>query len=74
MTVKVKIYLTFTKIMAIVILVLGTIFAFINHNPEVMIFTLSLSGGLSGLKSWSDGLTRRREIDKNIPRDSDEIG
>jgi len=60
----ISIWLTFSKTMAIVILIVGSIFAYIFGNSEVIIFTLSLSGGLAGLKSWSEGLTRRRKIDK----------
>ena len=70
---KVSIYITFSKAMALIILLLGVIYAFINKDSEVFIFTISLSAGLSGLKSYSDGLTRRKEIDNSITNQS-EIG
>ena len=63
---KFNIYITFSKLMAIIVLIIGSIFSFYFHEPDVMIFTLSLSGGLTGLKSWSEGLTRRKELQKDI--------
>lgn len=74
---KINIFLTFSKIMSIIILILGTIFSFIYKNPEVIIFTLSLSSGLAGLKTWSEGLTKRKEINNitnPIIKPREEIG
>jgi len=72
MKIGVSIFITFSRAMALLVLIVGSIFSYLNHNPEVMIFTLSLAGGLAGLKSWSDGMTKRKEIDKK-PTDS-EVG
>jgi hypothetical protein len=63
MKVKVDIFITYTKLMAILVLLVGCIFSYIYNSSEVIIFTLSLSAGLAGLKSWSDGLTDRRKME-----------
>lgn len=60
MKIKVDIFITYTKLMAILVLLVGCIFSYIYNSSEVIIFTLSLSAGLAGLKSWNDGLTDRR--------------
>lgn len=62
MKVKVDIFITYTKLMAILVLIVGCIFSYIYNSSEVIIFTLSLSAGLAGLKSWNDGLTDRRKM------------
>jgi len=45
-------------------MIVGSVFSFYSGNAEVFIFTISLVAGLAGLKTWSEGLTRRRRIDK----------
>lgn len=56
--------ITFTKAFAFIILATGSVFAFINKNPEVMMFALSLAAGLAGLKNWNDARIQRRHIDE----------
>jgi hypothetical protein len=51
--------------MALLVLIIGGIFAFIYNSSEVIIFSISLAGGLAGLKSWSEGLTRRKGMETN---------
>jgi hypothetical protein len=63
---KIDLRITFTKIFAIIILAVGSVFSFITKNSEVMIFTLSLASGLSGLKNWQEGLTNRKEMGTNF--------
>lgn len=58
----VNIFITFSKLMALLVLIIGSTFAFIFNSSEVIIFSLSLAGGLAGLKTWSEGLTRRKHI------------
>lgn len=38
------------------------LFSFLFGNSEVIIFGISIAAGLHGLTSWSDGMTKRREI------------
>lgn len=64
MKISFNIYITTSKLAAYLILIIGTIFAFVYNNSEVIIFTFSLSAGLLGLKTWSEGLTRRH-MDRN---------
>ena len=57
-----KITITSSKILAYVILVVCSVYSFLYESAEVLIFAISIAGGLHGLRSWSEGLTRRREI------------
>lgn len=60
--------ITFTKAFSLLVLLVGSIFSFINKDANVMIYTLSLSAGLAGLKAFSDGLTERSHTKyKNNP-------
>jgi 5-bromo-4-chloroindolyl phosphate hydrolysis protein len=65
MKLTINIYITFSKMMALLVLIIGGIFSFLYNNSEVLIFSISLAGGLAGLKSWSEGLTRRKEMEMN---------
>lgn len=67
--IKINILITFTKFLAILVLVVGGLFAFLNKDAQVMIFTISLSAGLTGLKTWSEGLVKRKEIQSNSTYD-----
>lgn len=68
--IKVKLYLTFTKVMALLVLALGSIYSFYAKDPDVMIFTLSIAGGLAGLKSWSSALITRHRVQRGGYRGS----
>jgi len=48
------IFLTFTKLLSLAVLIIGSTYAFIFKNAEVIIFSLALSAGLAGLKNWTD--------------------
>ena len=63
MKVKTNIELTFTKLFSFLILTIGTIFAFIYKDPQVMMFALGLASGLAGLKNYSDMRIRSRELE-----------
>jgi len=65
--IKINIFITFSKIIALIIIILGSIFSFYFKNSEVMIVSFSLSAGLSGLKAWSEGLTTRKNIQNTTP-------
>lgn len=56
---------TLSKVLGFLIFLVGTFYAFFFKESEVMIFSFSLSAGLMGLKTWSEGLTQRKQIDKN---------
>lgn len=68
---KYNIYITFSKMMALIVLIIGTIFSFLYKNPEAMMFSLSMAGGLTGLKTWSEGLTKRKELQKENYKSTD---
>ncbi len=65
MKIQVNIFITFTKAFALLVLILGCIFSIVYNSSEVIIFTLSLSSGLAGLKNWQDALTDRKHMDRN---------
>lgn len=59
--IKTTIYLTFSKILSLIILIVGATFSFYTKNIEVLIVAMSLSAGLSGLKTWSDVKTKNNQ-------------
>jgi len=52
--IKISILLTFSKLLALLILISGVVISLLIKNSEVIIFAMSLSAGLAGLKSWND--------------------
>jgi hypothetical protein len=45
---------TLSKLAAYLILIIGSMFAFYFHDATVLISSFGISGGLLGLKNWSD--------------------
>ena len=62
MTLKIDIYLTFSKILALIVLAVGAYYAFTTKDTQVMIFAMSLSAGLSGLKTWQTAAIQKAQI------------
>jgi len=60
--VDIKVTITSSKILAYVILIVCGVYSFLYGSAEVLIFGISIAGGLHGLRSWSEGLTRRSEM------------
>ena len=49
------VHITFSKIFALLILLAGTIYSFFYKDSAVMITTLTISGGLTGVKTIKGG-------------------
>jgi len=60
---SISLIITSSKLLGYLILITGTIIAFVLKDAAVFISSAALSAGLHGLRSWSEGLTRRRELD-----------
>jgi len=71
--IKVNIEISLSKILAYIILILGSIYSFYTKESEVMIFAFSLSAGLMGLKSWDAGVTTRKQIESNTCKPNEEV-
>lgn len=61
--IKANIYITFTKAISLLVLAVGSAYSFYAKDPNVMIFTLSISGGLAGLKSWNSTTIAKAQIE-----------
>lgn len=56
-----SLYFTASKVLGYVIFIVGSIFAFINKDPNIFIFSSSIAAGLLGLKTWqSSALEKKR--------------
>ena len=53
--VKVDVLLTASKILAYIILTIGTIYSFIFHDASILITAFSCSAGLMGVKTFTAG-------------------
>lgn len=55
--------MTSSKILGYLILIIGTVVSFILKDSAVFISSAVLSAGLHGLRSWSEGMTLRRDME-----------
>jgi hypothetical protein len=58
----IAIYLTTSKFLAYVIFAVGSVFAFINKNPEVFMFSSGIAASLHGLKTWQQSSIEKTKI------------
>ncbi len=59
-----EIHLNFTtsKLMAYIMVILATVMAWFMGEPQIIMVIYPLAAGLLGLKSWSQGVTERKNI------------
>ena len=57
---------TLSKTVAIVILVVGSVFSFVFGSSEVLISTFGITGGLLGLRNWSEVIIRKTRINNGL--------
>lgn len=62
---KFNINFTTSKLLAYIILVIGSVYAFINKDSNVLIATFSAASAVIALKTW----TASKERIKNYPND-----
>lgn len=71
--IKVSVLLTSSKIAAYLILIIGTIYSFINKDSNVLIATFSAVSAILMLKTFTTSKNRNNDY-TNYHRSNDEIG
>jgi hypothetical protein len=64
--IKININITFSNLFAFIIIGVGSVFAFLTGNAEVMMISLSLGAGLAGLHRAYEYLTKKTDNENNI--------
>lgn len=58
---------TLSKTIAVIILIIGSVFSFVFGSGEVLISTFGITGGLLGLKSWNEAIIRKTRLNHGLP-------
>lgn len=60
---SINVYLTTSKLLGYIIFITGSIFAFMYKDPNIFIFSSSISAGLLGLKTWQSAALEKKKLE-----------
>jgi hypothetical protein len=56
-------YFTASKLLGYIIFMTGALFAFLNNDPNIFIFSSSIAAGLLGLKTWQSAALEKKKLE-----------
>lgn len=62
--IKINMYMTTSKVLAFLILVIGSVYGFYFHDSSVLIATFAASSGVQALKTYTTSKTDQETIKK----------
>lgn len=71
--IKINVVLTFSKILSLLILLIGCISALLLDSTTILEITIPTSAALSGIKTFTAGYTQSRTSNNNKPIEPTEI-
>jgi len=71
--IKISIEITLSKIMAYLVLIIGTIYAYYFNDTTVLIATFSAASAIIALKTYTSSIERQKKIQYEDPEDGPNI-